>query len=103
MDALDMYEEIEALQQEPKLTVEQEERMKELQSKLCYGKLSGEKLNRILSKGQDMKQSEVLMLLDASVRKDQISKALGMNKHEFREYLRNIGVKISTRKSSKDA
>ncbi len=93
-----MYEEIELLQQEPKLSNEQLERMKELQSKLNHKRMNQEKINRILVKGQDMKQSEVLMLLDASVRKDQISKALGMKHNEFREYLRNIGVKIRTRK-----
>ncbi|MEF3330584.1 hypothetical protein [Oceanobacillus oncorhynchi] len=97
MDALDMYEEIEALQQEPKLTVEQEKRMKELQSKLCYGKLSGEKLNRILSKGQDMKQSEVVLLLESGVAKDTMRQALNMNLYELNKYLKNIGLQLRRR------
>ncbi len=99
MDALDMYEEIELLQQEPKLSNEQLERMKELQSKLNYKRMNQDKVNRLLAKGQDMRQSEILMLLEANVRKNQISEALGMDYYEFREYLRNIGVKISTRRS----
>lgn len=100
MDVVDMYEEIEMLQEEPNLSNKQLERMKDLQSKLNHKRMNQEKINRILVKGQDMKQSEVLMLLDANVRKDFISDALEMNKHEFREYLRNIGVKISTRRSN---
>lgn len=103
MDAVDMYEEIETLQSEPKLTEWQAERIKELQSKLNYKRMNQDKVNRILAKGQDMKQSEVLMLLEASVRKNQISEALGMDYYEFREYLSNIGVKIRTRKSKNDA
>ncbi|GGP17414.1 MULTISPECIES: hypothetical protein [Oceanobacillus] len=99
MDALDMYQEIETLQSAEKLTTKQKQRMKLLQSKLNYDKLNQKKLKRILSKKQDMKQSEILMLIESGVRRDQISKALGMNNHEFREYLRNIGVKISTRRS----
>ncbi|GIO25364.1 hypothetical protein [Oceanobacillus sp. J11TS1] len=98
MGALDIYEEIESMQSAEKLTAKQQQRMKVLQAKLNHDKLSQEKLDRILSKGQDMKQSEVLMLLEAKVRKDHIYKALGMDKGEFREYLENIGVKVSTRK-----
>ncbi|MFD1066667.1 hypothetical protein [Oceanobacillus locisalsi] len=100
MDTVEMYEEIETLQGEPSLTGEQVIRMKKLQSQLNYKRMNQEKINRILVKGQDMKQSEVLMLLEANVTRDQIRRALEMHKEEFREYLRNIGVKVRNRKSS---
>ncbi len=94
MDALDMYQEIETLQSAEKLTTKQKQRMKELQAHLNHKHIGKEKLNRILAKGQDMKQSEVIALLESGVRKDHIYKALGMKKHVFDEYLRNIGVRL---------